>query len=364
MRTIILLLFWTGIASSLGAFSPAGDTAVYSHTYCSHQVVIINGHLYGPFNPTGLEVIPGGATGGMDSIFWVQLQFLEPVEVDYTATLCEGDTLWVNQSAYHNTHYQGQEVVENGAANGCDSIINVLIHFIPSPYYTLSDTLCAGTHLNINGHQYDENNRSGLEILDGASYTGCDSLVYISLFFRQAWVYAGPDRTLVQGDTVCIALQSRYTPESITWTPQPEQCTGALCEMFCTPLLSESQTYRVTLTDNYGCVSTDEVHITVSDRHRVFAPNVFLAGAGAPNDRFFLSADPGVLQVVSLQIFNRWGEPVFEKHQIPLLSAYSEGWDGAWKGKDAPTGVYLWQAELENFLGKRFTRTGNVTLLR
>lgn len=351
------------IALSGWALSPAGDTAVYAQTYCSNQILIINGHLYGPFNTDGIEVIPGGAWDGTDSVFIVQLQFFSPSEVDYEVTICEGDTVYINGSPYHSTHYQDTEIIENGAANGCDSIVHVKVNLIAPPFSYLDDTLCLGTSIVVNGHTYNRDNRSGLEVLENASYSGCDSLVYVTLFFREAWVYIGEDQQVIQGDTVCVNVTSRYTPDQVAWTPEPP-CAAPDCLSFCTGRLEAPQVYTITLTDEFGCVSTDEMRITVRDEHQVYGPNVFQPGSEAPNDRFFLSADPGVEQVLHLIVYDRWGEPVFETKEVPLNTAYSKGWDGLWNDHEVPAGVFFWHAELQNFRGQRFTRSGDVTLLR
>ena len=97
----------------------------------------------------------------------------------------------------------------------------------------------------------------------------------------------------------------------------------------------------------------------------VYGPNVFGPGQDAPNDRFFLRADRGVTKVVRMVIFDRWGEPVFEQQNVPNDdSAYDSGWDGTRKNKALEPGVYGWWAELENFQGRRFVRTGDVAIVK
>ena len=45
-----------------------------------------------------------------------------------------------------------------------------------------------------------------------------------------------------------------------------------------------------------------------------------------------------------MQIFNRWGELVFEKHNFSANDA-SAGWDGTYKGKPANQDVYVYIIE-------------------
>lgn len=348
-----------------GAHAQVADTFFYTQTFCSSQFVIVNNHLYDPGNPSGVEIIPGGAANGQDSVIVVNLSFNEPVEVDFFTTLCEFDTLLINGIPYHTGHFEDTEVFENGAANGCDSIVNILIDFVPSPFSYFYDTICPSDSVVINGVRYDFDNRSGVEVLQDASYLFCDSLVYVSLSFLEPWVYLGPDRQIIEGDTICLNFDSQFGAQDVIWNPPPPDCNQSPCLRFCSDTLLSGLTYTVTLIDTMGCVTTDDLSVTVTDDHVVYAPNVFKYNAGEPNDRFFLRADPGVWQVNQLVIYDRWGEPVFKARDVPnTFAAYDMGWDGVWKGKPLEPGVYFWWAELLIFNGKTIVRNGDVTIVR
>jgi len=59
-----------------------------------------------------------------------------------------------------------------------------------------------------------------------------------------------------------------------------------------------------------------------------------------------------------LQIFNRWGQLIFESHDV------SEGWDGSYKGKLAPQAVYVWKVSGRFINSKEFRDAGSVLLVR
>jgi CHU_C Type IX secretion signal domain len=338
------------------------DTAVFTRTFCENQLVIINSNVYSATNPTGVEVIPGGSSNGTDSIFKVNLIYLDPVERDVVYTICDGDTIVVNGTAYHAANYEGTEVYPGAAANGCDSIEHIQVFLEVAPFYYLVDTLCEGTFITINNQRYDEERPFGLEILEGASAEGCDSLVYINLAFRTTWVSLGGDRTFIAGDRVCISALSSDLSGSFDWTPVP-LCGG--CSVICTDTLRNTLTYSIAMTDRWGCVATDQITITVTDEHQIFAPTVFSPSASPPNHRFMLYADPGVIRINRLVIYNRWGEPVYEQQRIPMDNAASQlGWDGTWKGRLLNPDVYGWVAELQTFDGRIIQRSGDTTLLR
>ncbi len=52
-----------------------------------------------------------------------------PAESDLVQTLCTGDSVLVNGVVYDELNPSGQEIIPGGAANGCDSIINVTLNF-------------------------------------------------------------------------------------------------------------------------------------------------------------------------------------------------------------------------------------------
>lgn len=65
------------------------------------------------------------------------------------------------------------------------------------------------------------------------------------------------------------------------------------------------------------------------------------------------------LTSITLQIFNRWGEKVYETESV------TEGWDGIYQGVEQELGVYIWQLTYQ-FANSdtKHSRSGNVTLVR
>jgi gliding motility-associated-like protein len=59
-----------------------------------------------------------------------------------------------------------------------------------------------------------------------------------------------------------------------------------------------------------------------------------------------------------MQIFNRWGELMFFTNDI------NQGWDGTYRGLPVPEGIYAYNANLTDNLGRKFTRSGSLILFR
>lgn len=117
-------------------------------------------------------------------------------------------------------------------------------------------------------------------------------------------------------------------------------------------------TYWLQASDDLGCSATDSVEIFRNCYLNI--PNAFSPDGDGNNDFFFprqlLSSK---LVAFHMQVFNRWGQIVFE-----TSSANGRGWDGKFNDKPQPSGVYVYliEAQIEGYPPEKFH--GNVTLLR
>ncbi|MCK4344332.1 MAG: PKD domain-containing protein, partial [Bacteroidales bacterium] len=134
--------------------------------------------------------------------------------------------------------------------------------------------------------------------------------------------------------------------------------------------------YYITLTvytDN-GCEDTHlaDQPVTVEPAGEVryptaFRPNMNNEGSDGGQDVTNIPASeinqyffPPIQEKVDdyhLQIFNRWGEMLFESHDINI------GWTGYYKGKLCKQDVYVWLVEGKYSNGKPFKKAGDITLL-
>jgi len=58
-------------------------------------------------------------------------------------------------------------------------------------------------------------------------------------------------------------------------------------------------------------------------------------------------------------IFNRWGEIIWESHDVAV------GWDGTYGGQIMQDGVYIWKIDFKTTASdERVMITGHVTLLK
>ncbi|NVN94214.1 MAG: gliding motility-associated C-terminal domain-containing protein [Bacteroidetes bacterium] len=110
--------------------------------------------------------------------------------------------------------------------------------------------------------------------------------------------------------------------------------------------------------DNNGCIASDT--IVLKPCSEIWVSNVFTPNNDGINDIF--KANTKEIQKFQLYIYNRWGNLVFETHDVNM------GWDGKYAGGDAQSGVYYWVIRYnENRSSNQNVEKeihGSVTLLR
>ncbi len=93
---------------------------------------------------------------------------------------------------------------------------------------------------------------------------------------------------------------------------------------------------------------------------RTLATNVYIPSAFSPNgdgknDVFKIYSN--LVSTMEMKIFNQWGELLFS------TSNPADGWDGTYKGKKQPTGVYIYAVRVKLVDGTDLSRRGSITLV-
>lgn len=85
-------------------------------------------------------------------------------------------------------------------------------------------------------------------------------------------------------------------------------------------------------------------------------PTAFSPNGDGKNDILYMYG--GAYKSAIFRIYNNWGQVIFESN------ASSIGWDGKFKGKLQPEGVYVWTIDSTDFEGTTYKNSGNITLVR
>jgi gliding motility-associated-like protein len=175
---------------------------------------------------------------------------------------------------------------------------------------------------------------------------GCRDTTLVPIFQpTQTVADAGPDMTVDLGSTGIIdgSVFSDFDITNISWSPLDSfvNCTECLTpEVF--PL--GATTYTLTVTDENGCTSSDDVQFLINVVRPVFWPNIFSPNEDNVNDFFNISGGPAIDRIESLKVYDRWGNLMYDG--MPELNSRQDGWDGTFNGKDVNPGVYAWIAAI------------------
>lgn len=88
----------------------------------------------------------------------------------------------------------------------------------------------------------------------------------------------------------------------------------------------------------------------------VFVPNVFSPNGDGKNDLLMVYGN--YIDRIDMRIFNQWGE------QIDRITDKTRGWDGRFKGKPQPVGVYVYVLQAQLSDGRIVNLKGSITLIR
>lgn len=126
-------------------------------------------------------------------------------------------------------------------------------------------------------------------------------------------------------------------------------------------IFPDAKVYKTWLkvTNEEGCSDSVYKNITVQLLEKIFLPNVFTPqnADGLGLNDFFTISSYGIDQF-HMQIYNRWGDLLFETVNI------NPGWDGTFNGNTCPDGVYFYIIDAVGFSEKKYHFHGTVTLLR
>lgn len=269
--------------------------------------------------------------------------------------------------------------------NLCDSLVITSYYYSPLiAELKSSDVSCFGStdgRLDIINH--DQISGPVTSTLDGTQYTnqkswtnlapgrhflylmdgkGCltDTLIFNIFEPTPLKIDIGPDLIINPGDPVTLSEKSSEIFKSYDWHP-----TGLFaCSICKTSLINTDQDTTISLmvTDSMGCIASDTLHIRIRQIRDVYIPNVFSPNGDGINDHFFVSGDSRI-SIISMQIFDRWGNKVFDKAPLEINQTY-QGWDGRFKGEYLNPAVFGYVISLGYPDGHEETLFGDVTIVR
>ncbi len=167
---------------------------------------------------------------------------------------------------------------------------------------------------------------------------------------------AGTDKILIIGDrTQLNATATGGNINSILWAPP----LGLSATNIFNPMANPTTTtlYTLTVGNDRGCTASDDLLVTVIP-YCVKVKNAFTPNGDGNNDLWQVYGDYGCLKNVSLFVFNRYGNKVYESRD------YRNNWDGTYSGKPLPDATYYAVVTFTLITGRVFTIKSDLTILR
>jgi gliding motility-associated-like protein len=177
-----------------------------------------------------------------------------------------------------------------------------------------------------------------------------------SFSFGNIFITADSDSILLNTSTVLHANpDGNY---NYNWVPG-ESLSDNGANPTASPL--ETQEYTLTISDSTGfCVFDTSIIITVyeviCENPYVFIPRAFTPNGDGEND--ILHVRGSTIKELNLEIFDRWGEKVFETKDQKV------GWDATYKGMEVDPAVYVYYLTVICIDEQKYFEKGNITVIR
>lgn len=153
-------------------------------------------------------------------------------------------------------------------------------------------------------------------------------------------------------NTVLSAFPS--TVGTYSWGPLVNMTCNTCQAVTVSP--TTTQNYYVTYTSPIGCDDSDTITVNVVSIYNYYMPTGFSPNGDGINDSLHVHGRG--IESVSLKIFDRIGEKVFETTTIET------GWDGSYHGVPMNDGTFVYLLEVKYCNGETKKEQGSLTLVR
>lgn len=170
------------------------------------------------------------------------------------------------------------------------------------------------------------------------------------------------DTTIYLGNSIDIELTNNCAT-SFSWSPTGDVLAPTSGETTIFPANAGEFTYRLQMNNSItSCIASDTIRLRVVDPDDldcsvVFLPKAFTPNDDGLNDTYGISNPFAVTDLVSFEIFDRWGGRVFFT-QDPF-----EQWDATVNGQPVNSGVFLYRVRF-NCRDIERLAAGSLTVLR
>lgn len=379
---------WTDIAGATATTYTANFTSATTPSTYYYRLAAAE---QGNFNSVKCRVVSQVITVGVGSVPVTSINVSSPVCQGGIATLTatggtdyswtkEGGGLVVfdNKATISNIDFSdsGKIYVLVKSNGGCSHLDSAYLKVLPKPTATVSfdsTGICTGKSIQLSGggngtyHWMPAATLSSDAIpnpvaspaattvysLVVTNANGCTDTAFIKVTVVESpHVNAGPDQTIIAGNSVKLLASVTGQEVSFSWSPPDDLSSAVVLQPIATPPADIH--YTLTATSNAGCgTDVDKVHVFVFND--LFIPNAFSPDANGNNDTWNIPA-LNAFPNFELRVYNRAGVLVYQCAQL------LKPWDGTYKGEPQPPGAYVYVIDVHD--RKRPLYKGSVLLIR
>ncbi|GEM_PF-3339759 len=291
----------------------------------------------------------------------------------------EGNLIEISQNATEEFEGIYTVVAIDGDCKSLSDTLNIQFS-IPAFNLGADTSICQGTFINLgvpdsfNSYSWSNGNSTNtidviesgiykLSVINDENCKGTDSIRVSVLPIPNINLPSFVE--LDYGDSIRIA--PIILPNN-NWTYQWSPIEGLSCSNCLNPTIKilNNQTYSLSVSNNEElCPATVFLDVTVQPRPELYIPNIFSPNQDGINDIFTLSAPSSLVKMVlSFNVFDRWGNLVYNIQNISSSNIHTLGWDGTFKGKPLNQGVFSYLLEIEFIDGEINVSKGDITLIR
>lgn len=272
-------------------------------------------------------------------------------QINASISGCEQSGVWTVNVTPISAN-AGQDIV------GCETIEATLgtaatgANYQWLPATNLSDNNVAQPTLSINTTSPINQNYT-LVVTDANGCTATDVVNVLVTVTPQISI-AQPD-TLFEGNSTTLIVNGAPANATYQWSPTNNLNTPNAATTQASP--SQTTTYTFTVTTPEGCEATTTVTIPVIEPPKLLVPSSFSPNGDNVNDILRL-VGRDVNEIISFEVYNRWGERIFETNNI------ADGWDGTYRAQPQVIGTYAYFVKYRYTDSEIKTLKGNITLIR
>jgi gliding motility-associated-like protein len=134
---------------------------------------------------------------------------------------------------------------------------------------------------------------------------------------------------------------------------------------------SNKPTFEVKQTGSYSVYAENEcgnatgvVFIDMKNCYEIYVPTAFTPNNDGQNEILQVYPNANIKKILRFNIFDRWGNMVFNAANFMQDDAAKFAWDGRFNGKTLNPSVFVYFIEFETVDGHSLIQKGDVTLVR